>query len=160
MPSVASSNPTLTAGCVCMLLTPLWCDMGCCSRTVVVLKLRQTSALKANVRNSGIAVASKLCCIAPGHRNDPKLQAVAGVKPSRFWPNEQPALLARFVPLARCARCEDGRLRGGRHGECGAPLLRWGGEGVFEFGWRERAAHSPACNPSPAAPQSQPSSRL
>ena len=37
MPSVASSNPTITAA-------PLWCDLGCCSQTVVVLKLRRSSA--------------------------------------------------------------------------------------------------------------------
>ena len=36
MQSVASSNPTLTAGGVCMLVAPLWCDLGCCSQTVVV----------------------------------------------------------------------------------------------------------------------------
>ena len=35
--SVASWNPTLTVGCVCMLVVPLWCDLGCCSRTVVQL---------------------------------------------------------------------------------------------------------------------------
>ena len=35
---VASSNPTLTTGCVCMLVAPLWCDLGCFSRTVVVIK--------------------------------------------------------------------------------------------------------------------------
>ena len=29
MPSVASSNPTRTAGCVCMLVAPLWCGLGC-----------------------------------------------------------------------------------------------------------------------------------
>ena len=26
-------------------VAPLWCDLGCCSRTVVVLKLLRTSAL-------------------------------------------------------------------------------------------------------------------
>ena len=31
-------EPYLDAGCVCMLLAPLWCDLGCCSRTVVVIK--------------------------------------------------------------------------------------------------------------------------
>ena len=28
-------KPYLTAGCVCMLVAPLWCDLRCCSRTVV-----------------------------------------------------------------------------------------------------------------------------
>ena len=28
----------LTAGCVCMLVAPLSCGLGCCSRTVVVFK--------------------------------------------------------------------------------------------------------------------------
>ena len=32
MLSVASSNLTLTAGCVCMLVAPLWCDLVCCCR--------------------------------------------------------------------------------------------------------------------------------
>ena len=31
-------EPYLTARCVCMLEAPLWCDLGCCSRTVVVIK--------------------------------------------------------------------------------------------------------------------------
>ena len=32
-------EPYLTAGClVCMLVSALWRDLGCCSRTVVVLK--------------------------------------------------------------------------------------------------------------------------
>ena len=31
-------------GGVCMLVAPLWCDLRCCCRTVVVLKLRRTSA--------------------------------------------------------------------------------------------------------------------
>ena len=35
MPSVASLNPALTAGSVCMLVAPVWCDLGCCFRTVV-----------------------------------------------------------------------------------------------------------------------------
>ena len=36
--SVASLNfePYITAGCVFMLLAPLWYDLGCCSPTVVV----------------------------------------------------------------------------------------------------------------------------
>ena len=40
-----ASDPTV-AGCVCMLVAPLsqWCDLGCCSQTVVVLKLRRTPA--------------------------------------------------------------------------------------------------------------------
>ena len=42
------SNPALTAGCVC-IGGALWCDLGCCSRTVVVFKLRRTSALVAAV---------------------------------------------------------------------------------------------------------------
>ena len=46
LPSVASLNPALTAGCVCMLVAPLRCDLGCCSRTVVVLKLLRTRPLK------------------------------------------------------------------------------------------------------------------
>ena len=36
MPSVASSNPTLTFA----LVPSLWCDLGCCSQTVVVLVLK------------------------------------------------------------------------------------------------------------------------
>ena len=44
MPSVAISNPTLTAGCVCMLLAPSWCELGCCSQEVKVLKLRRIPA--------------------------------------------------------------------------------------------------------------------
>ena len=28
---------------------PLLCDLGCCSRTVVVIKLRQTSALQHDI---------------------------------------------------------------------------------------------------------------
>ena len=31
-------EPKLTAGCVCMLVDLLWCDLGCCFRTVVVIK--------------------------------------------------------------------------------------------------------------------------
>ena len=30
--------PYLTAGCVCTLEAHLWCDLGCCPRTVVVMK--------------------------------------------------------------------------------------------------------------------------
>ena len=37
IPLVASSNPTGGS-------SGLWCDLGCCSRTVVVIKLRRTSA--------------------------------------------------------------------------------------------------------------------
>ena len=37
-------EPYLTTECVCMLVATLWCDLGCCSRTVVVqlqvIKLR------------------------------------------------------------------------------------------------------------------------
>ena len=50
---VASSNPTRTAGCVCMLAAPLWCDLtdlGCCSKTVVVLKLRRAPPLTQTQR--------------------------------------------------------------------------------------------------------------
>ena len=35
---------TLTAGCVCMLVVPLWYDLGWCSQIVVVLRLRRTPA--------------------------------------------------------------------------------------------------------------------
>ena len=28
----------LTAGCIWMRLAPLWCDLGCCSRTVAIIK--------------------------------------------------------------------------------------------------------------------------
>ena len=33
-------EPNLTAGCVFMLVAPssLWCDLGCCPQTVVVIK--------------------------------------------------------------------------------------------------------------------------
>ena len=34
----------LIARCVCMLVDPLWCDLRCCSQTVVVLKLQRTPA--------------------------------------------------------------------------------------------------------------------
>ena len=46
--SVASLNPTLTAGCVCNGdgdLTLLWCDLGCWSRTVVVIKAAENLRL-------------------------------------------------------------------------------------------------------------------
>ena len=37
--SVGSLNPTLPQGAfVCMLVKPLWCDLGCCSRTVEFVK--------------------------------------------------------------------------------------------------------------------------
>ena len=44
--SVASSNPGLPLP---GRLAPLWCDVGCWSRTVVVLKLQWTSALAARI---------------------------------------------------------------------------------------------------------------
>ena len=46
MQLVTSLNPTLTAGCVCKLMVPLWCDLGCCSLTIVIAKLLQTSAFE------------------------------------------------------------------------------------------------------------------
>ena len=40
-------NLTVTAGCVCMLVPPLWCDLGCCARTVVVIKSAAKPRLQA-----------------------------------------------------------------------------------------------------------------
>ena len=34
-----------------LLVAPLWCDQGRCSRTVVVIKLRRTSALTNSIGN-------------------------------------------------------------------------------------------------------------
>ena len=36
----------LTAGCVCMLVAPLWCELGCCSRTVMVVKAAANPGLR------------------------------------------------------------------------------------------------------------------
>ena len=43
-------KPYITARCICMLVAPLWCDLGhirlgCCSGTVMVLKLQRTPTL-------------------------------------------------------------------------------------------------------------------
>ena len=48
MQLVASSNPTLTAGCVCMLVAPSCChsDLGRCSQTVVIIKAAANPRLK------------------------------------------------------------------------------------------------------------------
>ena len=56
MPSVASLNPA-------MLLAPLWCDLGCCSRTVVAIKaaVKTRNYLCADPRSYRIACS--LFCI-------------------------------------------------------------------------------------------------
>ena len=50
MPSVASSNPSSVSEAFCMLVAPLWCDLGCCSRTVVVIKAN-LSAFQVRLRS-------------------------------------------------------------------------------------------------------------
>ena len=46
-----------------LLVAPLWCDLGCCSRTVVVIKLRRTSAfgLDAQLGNTGGTHTIEIC---------------------------------------------------------------------------------------------------
>ena len=73
---VASSNPNRTAGCVCLLMAPLWCDLGCCAQTVVVLKLWRTPPLHTLAtapapgaptrrRKLSLGTGMKVCSLSP-----------------------------------------------------------------------------------------------
>ena len=45
-PPGPSASAYLTAGCVCILMAPLWCDLVFCSSTVVVIKAMAKTCLE------------------------------------------------------------------------------------------------------------------
>ena len=59
-------EPYLTAGCVCMLVAPLWCDLGCCYRTVVVMKAADNLSLMRNSPYFSIIQRQKLLIKSKG----------------------------------------------------------------------------------------------
>ena len=63
MPSVASLNPALTAGSVCMLVAPMWCDLGCCFRTVVAIKAAVNTRNYLCTDPRSYRIACSLFCI-------------------------------------------------------------------------------------------------
>ena len=87
MPSVASLNTTLTAGCGCMLVAPLWCDLGCCSQTVV--------AFRAEVRRSFITTTVCSCCL-----NNTNEGRVAAFVANLFIDHSVRQLLVRNLPFS------------------------------------------------------------
>ena len=48
------SDPYLTAGCVCILVLPLWRDLECCSRTVVVINAAANPCVFAHALSLGL----------------------------------------------------------------------------------------------------------
>ena len=66
-------EPNLTTGCVCMLVAPLWCDLGCCYRTVVVLKLRRKPACMGPITGPDRGDGGEMSSISLGGRAKPNL---------------------------------------------------------------------------------------
>ena len=83
MQSVASLDPTLATGCVCMQVAPVWCDLGCCFRahpdlldSLDLLHLNNVYIRKiVSVKQYGCLglVGKDIELDAVGHQTDPYL---------------------------------------------------------------------------------------